>query len=154
VTGSNRRPPACKAGALPAELTALSANLSRFRRLRIRVRGVYKAFCKVASEAGGNRWRGTAVSELIECELCIGALMAAPGCKEVTFATGTKLAPHADRPGAPSQAAATAATAAPRPVGRSSSARPIDVFGKSCGVDADDCVLTSWMTERVGERVH
>src|SRR3954466_1147307 len=25
VTGSNRRPPACKAGALPAELTALTA---------------------------------------------------------------------------------------------------------------------------------
>jgi hypothetical protein len=29
VTGSNRRPPACKAGALPAELTARACHLSR-----------------------------------------------------------------------------------------------------------------------------
>src|SRR3954470_9395346 len=33
VTGSNRRPPGCKPGALPAELTALCSNSNR-RRLR------------------------------------------------------------------------------------------------------------------------
>jgi len=31
------------------------------------------------------------VSEPTEYELCIGALMAAPGCKGITFATGTSV---------------------------------------------------------------
>jgi hypothetical protein len=65
-TGSNRRPPACKAGALPAELWPRSAErvFSRFRKRRLACRAVARGSTRPPSPHSASKTRVNALSGL------------------------------------------------------------------------------------------